>query len=208
MLLKLSEIVSISDFLKNWDGRQKGMITTSNSKLIQFHEFGIDSDINVTLLKNLQKYDHDTYIRALTFGLRIKYQSFDIEISKYNEYIEYISKFENGNICGVARIKNSGLISIMTEFTNRNALELLYSLFNDVKLYSNSIVNEKIKKEIITNDFDMTESNFEHYNNLLKKDKGQLINRKHHDDLINDSNEKDKKFKQTLVDLVESLEIK
>lgn len=104
MLSNLSELVGISTFLQNWNGRQNSKIKTSNTNLRNYYENGIDSQINIVILKILIQYDYEAFVTALENGLSLIYQASIIIMNIEDGLITCQIFGKNGIFTGLAKI--------------------------------------------------------------------------------------------------------
>lgn len=87
MITKLSEVVNISTFLKNWNGKQTNNILTSNSKIQKYHSTGEDCFVNVVIIKLLVQNDRSAFEKILHRGVSVFYQSSRFDITKKDNFI-------------------------------------------------------------------------------------------------------------------------
>lgn len=107
MFTKLSELVRISSFLQNWNGSQTSKIKTVNSKVQKFYQSKEDSLINVTIIKILEEYDYNSYIKSLQNGVSFVYQQATFNL-----------KSDNSNNINCQIYGKNGILSCNVKITN------------------------------------------------------------------------------------------
>lgn len=128
MYTKLSELVEISFFLKNWNGKQSSKIKTTNSKLQKYHQTKEDSLINVTVLKTLEDYDYTNYLKILQNGVSFSYQQAIFNLKSDNGEINCQIYGKNGILSSNIKITNRSII-FDREPANADSYLLIISLF-------------------------------------------------------------------------------
>lgn len=130
MYTKISELVRISNFLQNWDGRQTSKIKTVNTKIKKYHENNEDSLINVTILKTLEEYDYNSYLQILKNGVSFIYQqsTYNLKSDSSTIYCQVIGK--NGTISCNVKITNDSIIFDKNP-SNADSYSLIVSLFRE-----------------------------------------------------------------------------
>jgi antitoxin component YwqK of YwqJK toxin-antitoxin module len=130
MIKNLSEVSKVSSFLKDWNGKNSRTVPTSNSKVVEYFQSGKDSRVNVVLIKQLKKYDPETYEKVLKEGVSIEYQSMEIEVSLIDKDIIGKVFLKNGIQSGEVLIKNKK-IKETKKVTNFDAHHVFWALIED-----------------------------------------------------------------------------
>jgi len=132
MLFKISEIVLISPFLKNWKGTLKSNFKNQHSKLALYFSTGKDFEINITFIKFIQKYDLSTFNKMINIGFCMKFQSFNIIV--FNKYGRFncICISDEGIDCGSVIIDKNGQTTKLSKYANSDIEYLIIYLCLDV----------------------------------------------------------------------------
>lgn len=112
MLIWLSEVIDLSDFFKRWDGKKSDDMFTTNQKIRDYLEIGLDCKINVVIMKQIKKYDPEAFEKAFEKGFTIEYQQ-----KKYNFMTEEKRKTcliegPNGTAGGAAILLRKNVVEI------------------------------------------------------------------------------------------------
>lgn len=75
-----SEVIKVSNFLRDWGGKLSRSYPTTNSKVCDYLIDGKDSKLTIVLLKQLRKYEPDIYFLLLREGVVIEYQGMTFDL--------------------------------------------------------------------------------------------------------------------------------
>lgn len=129
MYTKISELVKISSFLQNWNGKQTSKIKTVNSKLKKYYDKREDSLINITTLKLLEEYDYSSYQKVLNNGVSFTYQLTQFVLKAEYNSINCQIYGKNGQISSNVRISDTSII-FDKEPVNADSYSLIKSFFS------------------------------------------------------------------------------
>lgn len=131
----ISTLIKKSDFFKEWDGKQKSQIPTTNSRIRKYKEDGKDSIATLIDYKQLRKYDSKLYFKLLEKGITYEHQGYIIHVKhdsrmngtfifdNYGTHTkEYIDTYK-------ARINQKELLFFSTS-ENRKAMLNAWNHFN------------------------------------------------------------------------------
>ena len=130
MIRNLSEVSKVSSFLKDWNGKNSRTVPTSNSKVFEYFQSGEDSRVNVVLMKQLKKYDPETYELVLKAGVSVEYQSMEIEFVLIDNDIIGKVFLKNGVQSGEVLIRNKKIKEVK-KVTNFDANHVFWALIED-----------------------------------------------------------------------------
>jgi hypothetical protein len=130
MIRNLSEVSKVSSFLKDWNGKNSRTVPTSNSKVVEYFQSGKDSRVNVVLMKQLKKYDPETYELVLKAGVSVEYQSMEIEFNLIDKDIIGKVFLKNGVQSGEVLIRNKKIKEVK-KVTNFDANHVFWALIED-----------------------------------------------------------------------------
>lgn len=130
MLTKLSEIIELSDFLKNWDGKKSEKLITSNQKIMDYINEGKDSLLNVVCMKQIKKYDPEAFEKAFELGFIINYQQMNFKfINNDDKRKTCLIEHVNGKAIGAAVLLRTNITEI--QISNNDARKVLWGILKD-----------------------------------------------------------------------------
>lgn len=108
MLIWLSEVIDLSDFFKRWDGKKSDDMFTTNQKIRDYLEIGLDCKINVVIMKQIKKYDPEAFEKGFTIEYQQKKYNFMTEEKRKTCLIEG----PNGTAGGAAILLRKNVVEI------------------------------------------------------------------------------------------------
>ena len=129
---RISQLATVSPFFKEWNGYNdkyiRGVrVISSNKKLKNLKENGIDSSLNLPTIKQLIQYDVDTYNKLLKSGLTFIYQG--ITITLQGTYKRLTITSVNGDHVDVTTLSIDNFIKNRNTAPNANIITVLSSLY-------------------------------------------------------------------------------
>ena len=83
-VMNRSDLVKMSEFFQSWNGKQLWLIPTTNPRLANFKNKGIDVKVSIKDIKQLRKFDESTYYKLAKKGFTYTQGRHVIEI-KHNK---------------------------------------------------------------------------------------------------------------------------
>ena len=129
---RISQVVSRSQFFTEWNGYNDKHVNgvrviSSNRKLKNLKENGIDSELNLPTIKQLIQYDLDTYNKLLRNGLTFIYQGMTITLQGTYKRLTITSV--NGDHVDVTTLSIDNFIKNRNTAPNANIITVLSSLY-------------------------------------------------------------------------------
>ena len=129
---RISQVVSHSQFFRDWNGYNDKHVNgvrviSSNRKLKNLKENGIDSELNLPTIKQLIQYDLDTYNKLLRNGLTFIYQGMTITLQGTYKRLTITSV--NGDHVDVTTLSIDNFIKNRNTAPNANIITVLSSLY-------------------------------------------------------------------------------
>ena len=116
-VMNISELVELSEFFKNWNGKQLSKIPTTNPRLANFKNKGIDTKVSIKDIKQLRKFDPSTYYKLAKKGFTYTQGRHVIEIKHNKAMVGTIKVFAYSDV-------NEDLLWIhTTTFSNDNLVD-------------------------------------------------------------------------------------
>ena len=129
---RISQVVSRSQFFTEWNGYNDKHVNgvrviSSNRKLKNLKENGIDSELNLPTIKQLIQYDEKAYSELLKGGMTFIYQGLTITLR--GTYKRLSITCVNGDRVDVTTLSMDNFIKNRNIAPNTNIIAVLSSLY-------------------------------------------------------------------------------
>lgn len=112
-----------------WNGENDSTFETSNAKIKKLAFHGIDSDINITTIKQIAKYASKAFNTLIENGVEIHYQTQKLSIVKvaYNSYKVVVTNKTTNNV-ELYTLSIKELVNASLQGLNKDSSDVLAQL--------------------------------------------------------------------------------
>jgi len=136
MYTHVSQVLRPQTAFGRWHGRNTRMFQTSNRLIAKWVQWGIDSKINSSTVKQLAEYDVEMLEKALADGLVIAYQYHEITLTRVNQIsimVEIVNNKPGDYTPETLSQKTMKSLVVDNGTVNHDVLDVLQAIYEKVK---------------------------------------------------------------------------